>query len=87
MCCGKCRVQTKDDPRFVTLCVNACVGVSQLFTVTFLLVGWFWSIAWGVNMVLLSGMINLHNIATEISTDPYRIRITGACEKSKIHRF
>lgn len=56
LCCGKCRVQTKDDQRLVTLCVNVCVGVSQLFTVTFLLVGWFWSIAWGVNMVLLAGM-------------------------------
>ncbi|CAC5393719.1 unnamed protein product [Mytilus coruscus] len=54
LCCGKCRVQTKDDQRLVTLCVNVCVGVSQLFTVTFLLVGWFWSIAWGVNMVLLA---------------------------------
>ncbi|XP_063425807.1 uncharacterized protein LOC134709572 [Mytilus trossulus] len=58
LCCGKCRVQTKDDQRLVTLCVNVCVGVSQLFTVTFLLVGWFWSIAWGVNMVLLAVELN-----------------------------
>lgn len=58
LCCGKCRVQTKDDERLVTLCVNVCVGVSQLFTITFLLVGWFWSIAWGVTMVTLAVELN-----------------------------
>jgi hypothetical protein len=57
LCCGECRVQTKDDQRLVTLCVNVCIGVSQLFTVTFMLVGWFWSIAWGVNMVTLAGKL------------------------------
>jgi hypothetical protein len=36
-----------------------CIGVSQLFTVTFMLVGWFWSIAWGVNMVTLVGKFTL----------------------------
>ena len=50
-------MQTKDDQRLVTLCVNVCIGVSQLFTVTSMLVGWFWSIAWGVNMVTLAGKL------------------------------
>jgi hypothetical protein len=57
LCCGECRVQTKDDQRLVTLCVNVCIGVSPLFIVTFMLVGWFWSIAWGVNMVTLAGKL------------------------------
>ena len=57
LCCGECRVQTKHDQRLVTLCVNVCIGVSPLFTVTFMLVGWFWSIAWGVNMVTLAGKL------------------------------
>ncbi|XP_060071588.1 uncharacterized protein LOC132551465 [Ylistrum balloti] len=51
LCCGKSRVQAKDDQITVTLCVNIMVGVAQLFTVTFLLVGWFWSLAWGLTMV------------------------------------
>ncbi|KAK3093966.1 hypothetical protein FSP39_022352 [Pinctada imbricata] len=54
LCCGKTRIQTKDDQMVVALCVNVWVGVSQLFTVTFLLVGWFWSLSWGIKMVSLS---------------------------------
>ena len=50
-------MQTKDDQRLVTLYVNVCIGVSPLFTVTFMLVGWFWSIAWGINMVTLAGKL------------------------------
>ena len=37
----------------VTLFVNLLVGISQFFTITFLFVGWFWSIAWG-------GLIIIH---------------------------
>lgn len=54
LCCGKSRLPVKDDQRMTTICVNVCVGVAQLFTVTFLLVGWFWSLAWGFQMVSLS---------------------------------
>ncbi|XP_033734224.1 uncharacterized protein LOC117323249 [Pecten maximus] len=54
LCCGKSRVQAKDDQLTVTLCVNIMVGVAQLFTVTFLLVGWFWSLAWGLKMVSIA---------------------------------
>lgn len=53
--CGETRIQAKEDQKTVTLCVNVWVGVSQLFTVTFLFVGWFWSLAWGVKLVTLSG--------------------------------
>ncbi|XP_078452732.1 uncharacterized protein LOC144720114 [Lampetra planeri] len=35
-------------------CLNLWVGVSQLLTVTFLLVGWLWSVTWGVAMVVLA---------------------------------
>ncbi|XP_069117324.1 uncharacterized protein [Argopecten irradians] len=54
LCCGKARIQAKDDQLTVTLCVNVMVGVAQLFTVTFLLVGWFWSLAWGLKMVTIA---------------------------------
>ena len=44
----------------ITIGANLFVGISQLFTVTFLLVGWFWSIAWGVHMLsLASNALNL----------------------------
>ncbi|XP_045188068.2 uncharacterized protein LOC123545825 [Mercenaria mercenaria] len=55
LCCAKPRVPPKYDPDPVLLiCANTWVGLAQLFTVTFLLVGWFWSIAWGIRMVILS---------------------------------
>jgi len=31
------------------------VGIMQFFTVTFLLVGWVWSLVWGIYMVILAG--------------------------------
>ncbi|EYC04234.1 hypothetical protein Y032_0089g2300 [Ancylostoma ceylanicum] len=34
--------------------VNLLVGVSQFFTITFLFVGWFWSIAWGGLLIIHS---------------------------------
>ena len=40
-----------------TFCVNVWVGAIQLCTVTFMLVGWFWSFVWGIYMIILSGKI------------------------------
>ena len=57
-CGGKSRIPSKTETDvIVTLCVNIWVGVSQLFTVSFLLVGWFWSFAWGIKIVILSGIL------------------------------
>uniref|UniRef100_A0A914UJK4 Protein SPEC3 n=1 Tax=Plectus sambesii TaxID=2011161 RepID=A0A914UJK4_9BILA len=47
LCMGQPRINMKEGRKIVTLIVNFMVGVSQFFTITFLLVGWFWSIAWG----------------------------------------
>ncbi|ESO83569.1 hypothetical protein LOTGIDRAFT_133311 [Lottia gigantea] len=55
LCCGRPRVNSKDDHVIVTICVNVWVGFAQLFTITFLLVGWFWSLAWGIRMIILAG--------------------------------
>ena len=57
LCCGKPRIQSKDGHVMMTVCVNILVGLSQLFTVTFLLVGWFWSLSTGILMVVLAGML------------------------------
>ncbi|XP_022088958.1 uncharacterized protein LOC110978339 [Acanthaster planci] len=51
--CCKAQPQqhTKKDELINSFCTNVCVAVSQLFTVPFLLVGWIWSVTWGVFMV------------------------------------
>lgn len=53
LCMGQPRVNLKEGRKLVTLLVNLLVGISQFFTITFLFVGWFWSIAWG-------GLIIIH---------------------------
>ena len=53
-CVGTPRIPSKEDHVVVTMCVNVWVGVAQLFTVTFLLVGWFWSMAWGFLLLVLA---------------------------------
>ncbi|CAG5133947.1 unnamed protein product, partial [Candidula unifasciata] len=54
LCCGQPRLLRKEDQILTTMCVNCMVGLAQLFTVSFFLVGWCWSVAWGVRLVLLS---------------------------------
>ncbi|KAL4237968.1 hypothetical protein ACF0H5_002678 [Mactra antiquata] len=54
-CCATSRVPAKyDQEPILLLCVNIWVGLAQLFTVTFMLVGWFWSVAWGIRMIFLA---------------------------------
>ena len=52
--CGRPRLNSKDNVQGSTCCVNTWVGISQLFTVTFMLVGWFWSVVWGIYMIILA---------------------------------
>ncbi|XP_032225266.1 uncharacterized protein LOC5501003 isoform X2 [Nematostella vectensis] len=40
--------------RATILCINCFVGLAQLMTVVFLMIGWIWSIAWGCTFVGLS---------------------------------
>ncbi|VDM75302.1 unnamed protein product [Strongylus vulgaris] len=54
LCLGQPRVNLKRGRKFVTLAVNLLVGISQFFTVTFFFVGWFWSIAWGSQLIIHS---------------------------------
>uniref|UniRef100_A0A0K0FVR2 Protein stum homolog (inferred by orthology to a human protein) n=1 Tax=Strongyloides venezuelensis TaxID=75913 RepID=A0A0K0FVR2_STRVS len=55
LCMGQPRVNCKEGRKLVSLLINILVGISQFFTITFLFVGWFWSIAWG-------GLIIIHSI-------------------------
>ncbi|KJH50629.1 hypothetical protein DICVIV_03221 [Dictyocaulus viviparus] len=54
LCMGQPRVNLKEGRKLVTLVVNLLVGISQFFTITFLFVGWFWSIAWGGLLIIHS---------------------------------
>ncbi|XP_043552784.1 protein SPEC3-like [Chiloscyllium plagiosum] len=57
LCCSEPATPTgrkTSDEMMALVCLNVWVGISQLFTVPFLLVGWLWSITWGVMMINLS---------------------------------
>ena len=54
MCMGQPRINVKEGRAFVALLVNTFTGVAQFMTVTFFLVGWFWSIAWGGLLIIHS---------------------------------
>ncbi|XP_044268962.1 protein stum-like [Tribolium madens] len=56
LCIGKPRFSQKDGPRprIGAFIINLIIGFGQFFTVLFCLVGWGWSIWWGVIMVKLA---------------------------------
>ena len=60
---------------------NFAVGIAQLFTVTFLLVGWLWSVAWGIHILALSCMILALHIFN-YSDDPITISKGSQNQKS-----
>jgi hypothetical protein len=56
LCFGKPRFGPHDNPqgRMGSFVVNVIVGAAQLFTVIFCLVGWGWSIWWGLIMLRIA---------------------------------
>ncbi|KAL1517606.1 hypothetical protein ABEB36_001347 [Hypothenemus hampei] len=56
LCIGKPRFSQNDGPRprIGSFIINLIIGFSQFFTVLFCLVGWGWSIWWGVIMVKIA---------------------------------
>lgn len=56
-CCGK----HDHEKNIVAFLYNLLAGILQSATI-FLLVGWIWSIRWGILFIQLSGMIKNANI-------------------------
>lgn len=56
LCIGKPRFSQNDGPkpRIGAFIIDLIIGFSQFFTVLFCLVGWGWSIWWGVIMVKIA---------------------------------
>uniref|UniRef100_A0A0R3S3I9 DUF1707 and DUF4870 domain-containing protein n=1 Tax=Elaeophora elaphi TaxID=1147741 RepID=A0A0R3S3I9_9BILA len=54
LCLGQTRVNYREGQKLMTILINSLVGISQFFTITFLLVGWFWSMAWGGLLIIYS---------------------------------
>lgn len=59
MCFGQPRFGATASPkaRIGAFIVNLIVGVGQAFTVLFCLVGWGWSIWWGITMIRLASKL------------------------------
>lgn len=57
MCFGAPRfsVHVTAEHRFLALVINLLVGVFQAITVLFCLVGWCWSLGWGILLVKVAG--------------------------------
>jgi len=64
LCVGKPRFTVNDtfQSRVGAFCVNFVVAAAQLFTVLFCLVGWGWSIWWGVIMLKMASKSSLQGV-------------------------
>ena len=59
LCCGHTRFSQSDnfDNLAGALFMNMFVGVAQFATVILCLVGWCWSIGWGITMISISSKL------------------------------
>lgn len=71
VCFGKPRFSTIDGarPRIGSLVINTIVGVAQAFTVIFCLVGWGWSIWWGLILLKTAQKLRRIRKAEKITAD------------------
>jgi len=60
LCVGQPRIQMKEGRVFMSIIVNVFCGIAQFGTITFLLVGYFWSVAWGL-LLLTHSREKTHN--------------------------
>ena len=55
-CCGRTRYSEDcdGDSRFCAFVMNSIIGLSQFATIILCLVGWCWSIGWGITLISVS---------------------------------
>lgn len=92
LCFGHPRFSQSDNwrGRIGTFIINIIVGISQAFTIIFCLVGWGWSIWWGMMMVELASECHAFSLKCNalFSKSNYFIRKTqkttsGCCYHGK----
>merc|ERR1719414_1281863 len=63
-CCGVTRHSAdfqgnECDKRFCNFVINLCVGLAQFLTLIFCLVGWCWSVGWGITLLSVASKCTL----------------------------
>ena len=55
-CCGQTRYDENcdGDKKFCAFLMNLIIGLSQFSTIIFCLVGWCWSVGWGITLISVS---------------------------------
>ena len=55
-CCGRTRYDEEcdGDTKFCSFVMNCVIGLSQFATIILCLVGWCWSIGWGITLISVS---------------------------------
>ena len=55
-CCGRTRYDEvcDGDTKFCSFVMNCLIGLSQFATIILCLVGWCWSIGWGITLISVS---------------------------------
>ena len=48
------------DNRFIAFLINVVIGLGQASTVVLFLLGWCWSIGWGITMLTISRKLNIN---------------------------
>lgn len=59
-CCGRTRY-TEDcngDARFCAFVMNCIIGLSQFATILLCLVGWCWSVGWGITLISVASKLS-----------------------------
>jgi hypothetical protein len=81
LCVGKPRFTVNDNfqSRVGAFCVNFIVAAAQLFTVLFCLVGWGWSIWWGVIMLKMASEYSMHE---HLFTHIFFFNCQNDCQRS-----
>lgn len=87
LCVGQTRVNYREGQKLMTIIINLLVGISQFVTITFLLIGWFWSIAWGGLLIIHAGKLNFFSKFFKIQKLKYSTSNKNKTRKNSLKNF